>query len=88
MIISEKEYSGYIKPLIDNTITVSKQLTEQEFAIVGDKLIKIIESEFNYDDLLNNLNSISPLGIEICKKYEMYHLIENAINFLSNKKSS
>jgi len=88
MIISEKEYSGYIKPLIDKTISVSKCIFEHEFAIVGGILTEIIENEFNYDALLTNLNSITPLGIEICKKYQIYELIENAKNFLTNKKSS
>ena len=88
MIISEQEYTGFIKPLIDKCITIGKALTEQEFAIIGDKIIKIVENEFNADNLLEILTSLSPLSIAICKKYELYSAIEQTIDFLNSKKSS
>ena len=88
MIITKKEYNGFIKPLVDKCVSVGKSLNEPEFLIAGNKLLKIVENEFNPTSLLETLNSLSSLSIEICKKYELYPLIENAISFLNLKKSS
>jgi len=88
MNITKKEYGVYIEPLVDKCITVSKSLSEPEFAIIGDTLLQIAQNEFNSDNLLNILHSITPLKNEILKKYELTELTTKAKEFLSIKKSS
>lgn len=85
MIINKQEYTEKIKPAIDNLYKLAKNLNTSEQVIIGDAIIKITKTEFDFSNLLKEFNKLTPLQIDFLKKKEIYNEIETATQFLSEK---
>ena len=85
MTISKSDYLNKIKPAIDKFYALAKNLNSAEEVIIGDAIIRITKTEFDFSTLLKELNKLTPLQRELLKKKEVYNEIETATKFLSEK---
>ena len=84
MNITKEIYEQKIKPFINKLYSICEALDTTEKVIIETKLLTILKKEFNFEALLNELTSFTPLQVEVLEKYNLTNQLNEVINTIKS----
>ncbi len=86
MNITKEDYQKNIKPCFDKIYKVRESFDSNDEIFLTDSISKIVEYEFEFDKLLDELNKLTPLQKDLLEKFELSEDIQDLTKFLESKR--